>query len=143
MKILPMISAHVRAPVGGSLASANVDRVEDDGTVHVAIGDAPAVPARLAAMPGVPLGALTPGTQVLVLLEPDRDEAPVIVSTIVARIPEPPVVLELHAQQQLVLRCGDASISIGADGTIEIRGERIDSEAEGIQRIKGAQVRIN
>lgn len=141
MKVLPLIVAHDRSEPRGSLASARVDAVDDDGVVHVVVGGGAAVPARIAAGPELPLTALVPGAEVLVLLEPGG--SPVVVSTILARLPAPPPVLELQAAQQLILRCGDASISIAADGTIEIRGERIDSEAEGIQRIKGAQVRIN
>jgi hypothetical protein len=143
MKVLPLHAAQARAHAAdaGQLASARIESVDDEGVVRVSIGDAPAVVARIAASPELPVQALVPGAEVLVLVEPDQ--APVVVSTILARLPAIPQVLELQAAQQLILRCGDATISIAADGNIEIRGERIDSEAEGIQRIKGAQVRIN
>lgn len=143
MNVLPLHTAHARAQASeaGQLASARIESVDDEGVVRITVGDGPAVVARIASGPELPLPALVPGAEVLVLVEPEQ--APVIVSAILARLPAAPQVLELQAQQQLILRCGDASISIAADGTIEIRGERIDSEAEGIQRIKGAQVRIN
>jgi hypothetical protein len=134
-KVLPM--ARAREEAIGQLASAVVDRIDEDGTVFVAISDAPPERARIAAAPGL---ALVAGTAVLVLIE---REGPVIVSTILSRLAEPPPTIELQAQEQIVLRVGDATISIDAQGTVAIRGERIDSEAEGIQRIKGAQVRIN
>ena len=135
MKVLPLLAP--AAPVERVLATATVAHI-DDGIVHVAIGDADAVVARLALPPGAPPPALCAGTSVVVLLE--GDAPPVIVSAIVDRLP---TVVEIDAPQHLVLRCGNASIELFADGTIQIHGERIDSEAEGIQRIKGAQVRIN
>lgn len=135
MKVLPLLPP--TAPLERGLATATVARI-DDGIVQVAIGDAPPVVARLA-LASAP--ALAPGSAVVVLL--DGDAPPVIVSTIVDRIPDAPTVVEIDAPQHLVLRCGQASIELFADGTIQIHGERIDSQAEGIQRIKGAQVRIN
>jgi hypothetical protein len=138
MKVLPLLAP--AAPVERVLATATVAHV-DDGIVHVTIGDADAVVARLALPPGASPPALSAGTSVVVLLE--GDAAPVIVSAIVDRLPTGPAVVEIDAPQHLVLRCGNASIELFADGTIQIHGERIDSEAEGIQRIKGAQVRIN
>ncbi len=133
MKVLPLLPP--AAPEERGLATATVARIED-GVVHVAIGDAARVVARIA-MSTAP----TLGSAVLVLR--DGDAPPVIVSAILDRIPDAPTVVEIDAPQHLVLRCGQASIELFADGTIQIHGERIDSEAEGIQRIKGAQVRIN
>ncbi len=49
----------------------------------------------------------------------------------------------IGATQQLTLHCGDASITLTADGQILMRGEYISSHATGTQRIKGAAVRIN
>lgn len=54
-----------------------------------------------------------------------------------------PAHLEFEARESIVLRCGEASIELRRDGAIVIRGGYIETEAEGIQRIKGAQVRIN
>lgn len=139
-----------RAPALGSLATATVTHIDEGGVVHVAFGTGEPTPVRIAIGAGAP--TLAPGTEVVVLVEPDRPDPPVIVSTIAARIQpalepvvEPPIdkQVEVVAQDSLVLRCGEASIELRADGTIELYGTRIDSHAEGIQRIKGAQVRIN
>jgi hypothetical protein len=127
-------------PREGQLATAIVDHVDEEGVVLVAIDGGEPEPARIAATPGLSSGAFTPGTQVLVLLDP---ESPIVVSPILTRLAGTPPAIELRAQEEIVLRVGDATISIDATGTVAIRGERIDSEAEGIQRIKGAQVRIN
>jgi Domain of unknown function (DUF6484) len=51
--------------------------------------------------------------------------------------------LEITAQQSLTLRCGQASITLTADGQVLLRGSYVSSHASGTQRIKGAAVRIN
>jgi uncharacterized protein (DUF2345 family) len=59
----------------------------------------------------------------------------------VAEVDGAPV--EIEAQKTLTLRCGEASITLTADGQVLIRGHYISSHATGTQRIKGAAVRIN
>ncbi|MFO0637061.1 MAG: hypothetical protein U0168_29875 [Nannocystaceae bacterium] len=143
MRVLPTVPGSL-PPGGVSLATATVDRVDEDGTVHVAFAGGATSPARVAVPLGAAVPALPAGTAVVVLLEPGRDEPPVIVSAILAKVPvAPPQRVELAASQTLALRCGEASVELHADGRIELHGERIDAEAEGIHRIKGAQVRIN
>jgi hypothetical protein len=145
MKLLPMVPVGARPPTAPVLATATIAHVDDDGVVHVELGET-IVPAGIAAPLGTAPPSFAPGTPVVVLVDPDRTRPPVIVSTILARLPAPapaPEIVEIAAGRSVVLRCGEASISLHADGTVELHGERIDSHAEGIQRIKGAQVRIN
>ena len=51
--------------------------------------------------------------------------------------------IRLAASDQVVLQCGRASISLTADGTIQIKGARIVSRSSGTHKICGATVRIN
>lgn len=51
--------------------------------------------------------------------------------------------LLLQAQQEIELRCGEASILLTADGQIQLRGEYITSHASATQRIRGGSVNIN
>jgi hypothetical protein len=51
--------------------------------------------------------------------------------------------LVLEAREELVLRCGDASITLKRDGTIVVEGSHVESRASETNRITGAQVRIN
>lgn len=150
MKPLPTVpaSSDARAPAGGSFVSATIDHVDAEGVVHIALAPEVVVPARVATA-SAPVASLQPGVGVLVLIEPDRELPPVVVSTIVERVGGPATleltagVIDIAAGTALTLRCGEASIELRADGTIVLHGERIDSNAEGIHRIKGAQVRIN
>ena len=52
-------------------------------------------------------------------------------------------VLTLMATKQLVLRCGQASIVLQEDGTIEIRGSDVTSRASGQNAVRGASVSLN
>lgn len=51
--------------------------------------------------------------------------------------------LNVVVQQELVLRCGSASISLRCDGRIEIRGEDLLLQAAGANRIRGGSVQLN
>jgi hypothetical protein len=47
------------------------------------------------------------------------------------------------AKKEVVLRCGQGSVTIRADGKIVIKGTDLLSRSKGINKIKGATVRIN
>lgn len=51
--------------------------------------------------------------------------------------------VRIVAQEEIVLECGSASITLRRNGRIVIRGTYIETCAEGTNRIKGGQVRIN
>ncbi|WP_166873289.1 DUF2345 domain-containing protein [Massilia mucilaginosa] len=49
----------------------------------------------------------------------------------------------LVAHRRMTLMCGAASITLDAQGNIEIRGKHILSRAAGQNRVKGASVSLN
>jgi len=49
----------------------------------------------------------------------------------------------LEGDQEVVLRCGDASITLRRDGKIVLRGAYIETTATGLNRIRGGSVKIN
>lgn len=51
--------------------------------------------------------------------------------------------VELEAADELVLRCGEASIVLTRDGRITIRGHYVETRARGTNRIRGGSVQIN
>jgi hypothetical protein len=51
--------------------------------------------------------------------------------------------LELTADQEIVLRCGKASITLTRAGKVLIRGAYLLSRSSGVNRIKGGSVQIN
>jgi hypothetical protein len=91
---------------------------------------------------------LSPGDEVFVAM-PARDEAHGVVlgrigpSVDPAPLKEPPDELLLEAKKGLVLRVGEGSITIRADGKILIKGKDLVSHAKRMNRIKGGAVSLN
>jgi hypothetical protein len=130
-----------------------VVEVETSGTVTVQVSvsgsDALVRCHRLLVTEAAPLD-LGAGDLVLVWLMPDVDDHGVVIGRIgPARRPiEPardavPDELVIEAKDQLVLRVGDGSITIRADGKILIKGKDLVSHAQNLNRIKGGAVAIN
>ena len=51
--------------------------------------------------------------------------------------------LLVSAQEQLVLRCGKASITLTKAGKVLIQGTFVSSRSSGVNRIKGGSVQLN
>jgi hypothetical protein len=51
--------------------------------------------------------------------------------------------LIVTAREQLVLRCGDARITLTKAGKVLIEGKFVSSRSSGVNRIKGGSVQIN
>jgi Domain of unknown function (DUF6484) len=75
----------------------------------------------------------------LVALEP----APVAAPLLPRRVEIDGREISLIAHEQLVLRCGSASITLCANGSIVIKGGELQSRARGRNRISGSTVAIN
>ena len=58
-----------------------------------------------------------------------------------ARLDGERVVLE--GKNEIVLKCGEASITLRRDGKMVLRGAYIETYAKGVNRIKGGSVKIN
>jgi hypothetical protein len=51
--------------------------------------------------------------------------------------------VEVEAADELVLRCGQASIVLRRNGRVVIRGTYVETRSKGVNRIKGGSVLIN
>jgi uncharacterized protein (DUF2345 family) len=51
--------------------------------------------------------------------------------------------IEIEGQDEVVLRCGKASITLRRNGRVVIRGTYVESRSSGTNRIKGGSVLIN
>lgn len=129
----------------GPLAARSIAAL-DEATIHDALmsrqpvvllfenGD-PRLPIIVGLVPPDP-GAVLLGT---LLHAPTAPLAPVKPTE--ARIDGKRVVLE--GDQEVVLRCGDASITLRRDGKLVLRGAYIETTATGLNRIRGGSVKIN
>jgi hypothetical protein len=106
-----------------------------------------AIDAQLAAAAhGSPLSAL-------LVFEDERADRPIVVGLLQsapAKAPAKPVEamvdgkrVVLDAQDEIVLRCGEASITLRRNGRVVIRGAYVETHAKGTNRIKGGSVQIN
>jgi hypothetical protein len=67
--------------------------------------------------------------------------SPTPAKSVDARVDGKRVVLE--GEQEVVLRCGEASITLRRDGKVVLRGAYVETTAKGLNRIRGASVKIN
>jgi hypothetical protein len=93
-------------------------------------------------------------SEVLLVFEGERSNQPVVVG--VLRAPGDKVVGEggrealvdgrrvvIDAVDEIVLRCGEASITLRRNGRVVIRGAYVETRSRGVNRVKGGSVQIN
>jgi hypothetical protein len=158
------------ASVSESQIGARIGRivaVNEQGLLVVESTGTPQRPAKLAvALDADRLQAAIESRQPAVLVFENGDESLPIVIGLVEPTPETqtksaqaestaradsPVIeadvdgrrVRLVAQDEIVLECGPASITLRRNGRVVIRGTHVESHSDGANRIKGGQVRIN
>jgi hypothetical protein len=92
------------------------------------------------------------GSGVVLLLEEADPERPIVVGVIQDDQPNSNSAAEavidgerliLAAQKEIVLRCGNASLTLTRAGKVLIQGAYVLSRSSGVNRIKGGSVQIN
>lgn len=96
------------------------------------------------------------GKEVALLFEDGNPSAPMIIGRLrhsketIVQIEEEPRIVEadgerkvIEAKEEIVLKCGKASITLTKAGKIIIRGAYVLSRSSGVNRIKGGSVQIN
>lgn len=142
-----------------SLAASAIGRLQGfDLLEQPLVGQLAALPGQVVpARSAVPLRRALVGHEVLVLFADGDPGAPVIVGVVqphplqdMAPAAEPGVVVQVDgerhviaAEREIVLRCGDASITLTRAGKVIIAGTYILSRSSGYNKIKGAAVDIN
>lgn len=51
--------------------------------------------------------------------------------------------LTLSAKQEIVLKCGKASITLKQNGSIVLRGTNLESRASGVNKVRGRAIQLN
>jgi hypothetical protein len=133
--------------------------VTEDGPQVQLQPDGPPSTARLAvAVTRERLEAAIAQCQQVVLLFEHGDRARPIIVGFIEATPAPaqpvestPVVeadvdgrrVRVTAQDEIILQCGSASVTLRRNGRVMIRGTYVETRSEGTNRIKGGQVQIN
>ena len=129
---------------------------KDDGRVPI-VWCAPAIsPTALAARSTIDLHSAHIGREVALMFENADPQRPLIMgllqTTDSARPPLQSEHLEIEAEgerlivsarEQLVIRCGKASITLTKAGKILIQGAYVSSRSSGVLRLKGGSVQLN
>lgn len=139
-----------------------VVQITAEGEVFVDIANDPGQPRSAFLLKDQ--STLHVGDTVLLAFDSESDLRPIIVGSLVSRLPRvqpdqsgnplaagTPVdevmvdgkAITLQAKEQIVLRCGESSITLRRDGKILIKGVHIVSRAQQTNRIKGGSVAIN
>ena len=139
------------AGIGTSLARGTLLELAEDGTLLVGIADDP--PRRILCdylqTTGGPGPRLRPGDVVVLALPRSLDEKGCVLGRVGAyRAPEPPPVVDkqrvvIEADKDLVLQCGESSMTLTNQGQILIKGADVVTRAKRNLRIRGGSVQIN
>jgi hypothetical protein len=140
----PALAARVDGIVVG-----RVVKVEGPGAAHVTFPGAPR--EGFAARAVAPLGEGDEGREVALMFEGGDPRRPIVMGKMVSPLAAAEGAdasadgrrVEITADQEIVLRCGDASITLTRAGKILIRGAYVLSRSSGTNRIQGGSVEIN
>jgi hypothetical protein len=150
-KIAPVKLRRVRGHRTGLV----VGRSEGDWLVDYPNNPHGPLPARTT----VALRDAIPGAgeqSVLLVFEDERSDRPIIVGCFAQEGPATECAVErpqearvdgqrvvIEAQDEIVLRCGEASITLRRNGRVVVRGAYVETRSRGVNRIKGGSVQIN
>lgn len=122
--------------------------VVEAGVVRVTFEGAPA--EGFAARAVTPLQKEDEGREVALLFEGGDPRRPMVMGKMVSPLAAPAQEaaadgkrVEITAKEEIVLRCGESSITLTRAGKILIRGAYVLSRSSGVNRIQGGSVEIN
>ena len=108
------------------------------------------VTARVSARIGPELlaRAIAANSDVLLVFESERADRPIVIEVLAPPSGEATVVLDaerllVEGRDEIVLRCGEASITLRRNGRVIVRGAYVETRSSGVNRIKGGFVKIN
>jgi len=148
--------AGLRAPsVNGVIIGALIG-FRDEGQTPLVVYPGQPNPSAIGAASTLDLHGTHIGRQVVLTFEHGDPQRPIIVGLLRTAGTRPPIEhpgsvevdadgerLVVIAKNQLVLRCGKASITLTRAGKVLIEGAYVSNRSSGVVRIKGGSVQIN
>lgn len=142
----PALAPRVDGVVVGRVAS-----VDASGAVRVTFPGAPEEGFPASAM--TPLAEADKGCEVALMFENGNPRRPCVMGKMVSPLAasasdEAEAAadgrrVEIKAENEIVLRCGESSITLTKSGKIILRGAYVLSRSTGVNRIQGGSVQIN
>jgi hypothetical protein len=139
----PPLVDRVEGVVVGRIAS-----VSASGAVCVTFAGVPA--QGLLARVTMPITKADEGRDVALMFEEGDPRRPIVMGKVVSPIATGRTEatidarrFEISAEEEIVLRCGDSSITLTRAGKIIIQGAYVLSRSSGVNRIQGGSVEIN
>jgi hypothetical protein len=129
--------------------------VELDGRAGGPVRARVSSPGGASFRPAAAAGAALSRPEVVLLIDPRPGRAPVLLGVLQSLTAETPAGaselearvdgrrVEIDGRDEIVLRCGPASITLRRNGRVLIRGVQVETRASGVNRIKGGSVAIN
>jgi hypothetical protein len=164
----PAAGALPETPIATGFIVGRIVALGSDGSLAVCSAELPGeVPARLAvpATEAQIRAAIESSQEVVLACERGLCALPIVVGFIQKPVTAPPPALRPPASgaepsrvveadvdgrrvrivghDEIVLQCGEASITLRRNGRVMVRGTYVETHSEGTNRIKGGQVRIN
>lgn len=148
------VAAPVPSRIDGVLTGVLIG-FKNDGAVPLVIFPGQPQTAALPARTTVDLHGAHIGRQVVLMFDGGDPMRPIVLGSIrgegTALSQQPGQVevdvdgerLLISAREQLVLRCGKASITLTKAGKVLIQGAYVSSRSTGVNRIKGGSVQLN
>lgn len=144
----PALAPRVDGVVVGRLAS-----IDANGAIRVTFPGAPDEGFPASAM--TPLAETDKGCEVALMFENGNPRRPCVMGKMVSPLAAASEEagsqeaaadgrrVEIKAENEIVLRCGESSITLTKSGKIILRGAYVLSRSTGVNRIQGGSVQIN
>ena len=139
----PPLASRVEGVVVGRIAS-----VGPSGALWVTFAGAPE--QGFAARAATEVTKEDEGREVALMFEEGDPRRPIVMGKMVSPLATGPTEavadgrrVEINAEEEIVLRCGESSLTLTRAGKIILRGAYVLSRSSGVNRIQGGSVEIN